>query len=414
MNKMFTVWASLAALIVAAPIGKAHATDTPKFADILDSNFESAKGRADFRVAHSCPNDGRCQTVASAKRPDNTGRDIFIQYDGEAQRIWCFEKTEGVNTPSRRCQTADDSAPNGQRAWIEAYFPLTRLWSVIPSDPLDPVCRGRNLSQHDIDDAYVDCVVENKEAPARAKMEVEAKERAVADAAAAIAEKARIDAKAKADAEAAAVEAAAAKAKAEAEAKAQADADAKAKADAEAAQEKIEADAKAKIEAERPQIEAEAQAKVQAQIEADLRAKAEADALAKAQAKAQAVSDARAAAIAKAQIAAANAQVAAARARTAASADVVCSIYDSQGSVLSYSFNGGFDRGAMLEVGFTKNGAILQPAGAIQPVWTSERDNGRVVLRSTRDMGWLITVAPNSNALLMTPAGRVAGTGNCR
>jgi hypothetical protein len=153
---------------------------------------------------------------------------------------------------------------------------------------------------------------------------------------------------------------------------------------------------------------------VQAQIEADLRAKAEADALAKAQAKAQAVSDARAAAIAKAQIAAANAQVAAARARTAASADVVCSIYDSQGSVLSYSFNGGLDSGAMLEVGFTKNGAILQPAGAIQPIWTSERDNGRVVLRSTRDMGWLITVAPNSNALLMTPAGRVAGTGNCR
>ena len=39
MKKMFTVWASLAALIVAAPIGKAHATDTPKFADILDSNF---------------------------------------------------------------------------------------------------------------------------------------------------------------------------------------------------------------------------------------------------------------------------------------------------------------------------------------------------------------------------------------
>ena len=62
----------------------------------------------------------------------------------------------------------------------------------------------------------------------------------------------------------------------------------------------------------------------------------------------------------------------------------------------------------------TKNGAILQPAGAIQPIWTSERDNGRVVLRSTRDMGWLITVAPNSNALLMTPAGRVGGTGNCR
>ena len=40
MNKMFTVWASLAALIVAAPIGKAHATDTPKFADVLNSNFE--------------------------------------------------------------------------------------------------------------------------------------------------------------------------------------------------------------------------------------------------------------------------------------------------------------------------------------------------------------------------------------
>jgi len=396
MNKMFIVWASLAAIIAAAPIGKAHATDTPKFADILDSNFESAKGRADFRVTHSCPNDGRCQTVASAMRPDNTGRDLFIQYDGEARRIWCFEKTEGVNTHSRRCQTTDDSAPNGQRAWIEAYFPLTQLWSVIPSDPLDPVCRGRNLSQHDIDDAYVDCVVENKEAPARAKMEVEAKERAAADAAAAVAEKARIDAKAKA------------------EAKAQADADAKAKADAEATQEKIEADARAKIEAERPQIEAEAQAKVQAQIEADLRAKAEADALAKAQAKAQAVSDARAAAIAKAQIAAANAQVAAARARTAASADVVCSIYDSQGSVLSYSFNGGFDSGAMLEVGFTKNGAILQPAGASQPVWTAERGNGGVVLRSTRDMGWLITVASNSNALLMTPAGRVAGTGNCR
>jgi hypothetical protein len=410
MNKMFTVWASLAVLIVAAPIGKAHATDTPKFADVLDSNFESAKGRADFRVTHSCPNDGRCQTVASAMRPDNTGRDLFIQYDGEAQRIWCFEKTEGVNTHSRRCQTIDDSAPNGQRAWVEAYFPLTQLWSVIPTDPLDPVCRGRNLSLHDIDDAYADCVVENKEAPARAKMEIEAKERAAAAAAAAVAEKARIDAKAKADAEAAAVEAAAAKAKAEAEAKAQADADAKAKADAEAAQEKIEADARTKIEAERPQIEAEAQAKVQAQIEADLRAKAEADALAKA----QAVSDARAAAIAKAQIAAANAQVAAARARTAASADVVCSIYDSQGSVLSYSFNGGFDSGAMAEVGFTKNGAVLQPAGAIQPVWTSERDNGRVVLRSTRDMGWLITVAPNSNALLMTPAGRVAGTGNCR
>ena len=153
---------------------------------------------------------------------------------------------------------------------------------------------------------------------------------------------------------------------------------------------------------------------MQAQIEADLRAKAEADALAKAQAKAQAVSDARAAAVAKAQIAAANAQVAAARARTAASADVVCSIYDSQGSVLSYSFNGGFDSGAMLEVGFTKNGAILQPAGASQPVWTAERGNGGVVLRSTRDMGWLITVASNSNALLMTPAGRVAGTGNCR
>ena len=149
------------------------------------------------------------------------------------------------------------------------------------------------------------------------------------------------------------------------------------------------------------------------QYEVHLRAKAEADALAKAQAKAQAVSDARAAAIAKAQIAAANAQVAAASARTAASADVVCSIYDSQGSVLSYSFNGGFDSGALAEVGFTKNGAVLQPAGAIQPVWTSERDNGRVVLRSTHDMGWLITVAPNSNALLMTPAGRVAGTGNC-
>jgi hypothetical protein len=48
MKKMFAAWASLAALIVAAPIGKAHATDTPKFADILDSNFESAKGRADF------------------------------------------------------------------------------------------------------------------------------------------------------------------------------------------------------------------------------------------------------------------------------------------------------------------------------------------------------------------------------
>lgn len=367
MNKMFTVWASLAALMVATPIGKAHATDTPKFADVLDSNFESAKGRADFRVTHSCSKEGRCQTIASAKRPDDTGRDIFIQYDGQTQRIWCFEKTEGVNTRSRLCQTADDSAPNGQRAWNEAFFPLTQLWDVIPSNPLDPVCRGRNLSLHEIDDAYVDCVVENKEAPARAKMEVEAKERAAAaaDAAAAVAEKARIDAKAKADAEAAAVEAAAAKAKAEAEAKAQADADAKAKADAEAAQEKIEADAKAKIEAERPQIEAEAQAKVQAQIEADLRAKAEADALAKAQAKAQAVSDARAAAIAKAQIAAANAQVAAARARTAASADVVCSIYDSQGSVLSYSFNGGFNSGAMLEVGFTKNGAILQPAGAI-------------------------------------------------
>jgi hypothetical protein len=376
MNKMFAVWASLAALIIAAPIGKAHATDTPKFADILDSNFESAKGRADFHVTHSCPKDGRCQTVASAKRPDNTGRDIFIQYDGEAQRIWCFEKTEGVNTHSRLCQTVDDSAPSGQRAWIEGLFPLTQLWDVIPSVPLDPVCRGRNLSQHDIDDAYVDCVVENKEAPARAKMEVEAKEKATADAAAAVAEKARIDAKAKADAEAAAAE--------------------------------------AKIEAERPQIEAEAQAKVQAQIESDLRAKAEADALAKAQAKAQAVSDARAAAVAKAQIAAANAQVAAARARTAASADVVCSIYDSQGSVLSYSFNGGFDSGAMLEVGFTKNGAILQPAGATQPVWTSERGNGGVLLRSTRDMGWLITVAPNSNALLMTPAGRVAGTGNCR
>ena len=367
MKRMLTVWASLAALIVAAPIGKAHTTDTPKFADILDSNFESAKGRADFRVTHSCPKDGRCQTVASANRPDQSGRDIFIQYDGEAQRIWCFEKTGGVNTHSRLCQTADDSAPNGQRAWIEAFFPLTQIWDIIPGDPLDPVCRGRNLSQHDIDDAYVDCVVENKEAPARAKMEVEAKERAAADAAAAVAEKARIDAKAKADAQAA-VEAAAAKAKAEAEAKAQADADAKVKADAEAAQEKIEADAKAKIEAERPQIEAEAQAKVQAQIEADLRAKAEADALAKAQAKAQAVSDARAAAVAKAQIAAANTQVAAARARTAASADVVCSIYDSQGSVLSYSFNGGFDSGAMLEVGFTKNGAILQPAGAIQPV----------------------------------------------
>ena len=125
MNKMFTVWASLAALIVAAPIGKAHATDTPKFADVLDSNFESTKGRADFRVTHSCPNDGRCQTVASAKRPDNTGQDIFIQRDGEAQRIWCFQKTEGVNTHSRRCQTADDLAPNGQRAWIEAFFPLT-------------------------------------------------------------------------------------------------------------------------------------------------------------------------------------------------------------------------------------------------------------------------------------------------
>src|ERR1700733_7569381 len=392
MKKMFTVWASLAALIVAAPIGKAHATDTPKFADILDSNFESAKGRADFRVTHSCSNDGRCQTVASAMRPDNTGRDLFIQYDGEAQRIWCFEKTEGVNTHSRRCQTTDDSAPNGQRAWIEAYFPLTQRWSVIPSDPLDPVCRGRNLSQHDIDDAYVDCVVENKEAPARAKMEVEAKERAAADAAAAVHEKARIDAKAKA------------------EAKAQADADAKAKADAEATQEKIEADARAKIEAERPQIEAEAQAKVRAQIEAGLRAKPEADALPKA----QAVSDARAAAVAKAQIAAANAEVAAARARNVATADVVCSIYDSQGSVLSYSFNGGFDSGAMLEVGFTKNGAILQPAGASQPVWTAERGNGGVVLRSTRDMGWLITVASNSNALLMTPAGRVAGTGNCR
>ena len=42
MKKMFTVWAALAALIVVAPIGKAHATDTPKFADILDLNFESS------------------------------------------------------------------------------------------------------------------------------------------------------------------------------------------------------------------------------------------------------------------------------------------------------------------------------------------------------------------------------------
>jgi hypothetical protein len=84
MNKMFTVWASLAALIIAAPIGKAHATDTPKFADVLDSNFELAKSRADFRVTHSCSKEGRCQTIAFAKRPDDTGRDIFIQYDGQS------------------------------------------------------------------------------------------------------------------------------------------------------------------------------------------------------------------------------------------------------------------------------------------------------------------------------------------
>ena len=62
-------------------------------------------------------------------------------------------------------------------------------------------------------------------------------------------------------------------------------------------------------------------------------------------------------------------------------------ILDSNFESTSYSFKGGFDSGAMLEVGLTKNGAILQPASAIQPVWTSERDNGRVVLRSTRDMG---------------------------
>ena len=89
-------------------------------------------------------------------------------------------------------------------------------------------------------------------------------------------------------------------------------------------------------------------------------------------------------------------------------------ILDSNFESASHSFNGGPDSGAMLEVGFTKNGAILQPARAIQPLWTSERGNGGVVLRSTCDMGWLITVAPNRKALLMTPAGRIAGTGNCR
>jgi hypothetical protein len=72
MNKMFTVWASLAALIVAAPIGKAHATDTPKFADILDSNFESAKGRADFRVTHSCPNARLSRLRSALTTPDGT------------------------------------------------------------------------------------------------------------------------------------------------------------------------------------------------------------------------------------------------------------------------------------------------------------------------------------------------------
>jgi hypothetical protein len=198
---MLVMWASIAALMAAGPIGKAYAYDprmvedacsgknpeglaalraagigcngekltpdpTAKFGNqAAEAFYELARQRPDFRVTHECQPGGSCQTVETATRaPDRvgrTGKDTFLTYDGSKKRTWCYQDSRDLY---RMCFDAADGGEDADgKSWVEAYFPDKHYWSRIELN--NPACQDQQQSKYNIDNPYVTCIVAKLDAP---------------------------------------------------------------------------------------------------------------------------------------------------------------------------------------------------------------------------------------------------------
>jgi hypothetical protein len=107
--------------------------------------------------------------------------------------------------------------------------------------------------------------------------------------------------------------------------------------------------------------------------------------------------------------------------------DLICTITDSQGSKLYYTFDGnthnanGTDGGTMVETGFEKNGISVMSEVGQRPIWiwNSNRSNG-VTLWSREAPGWFIGTANMrtvngwwSGRAELYHNSRFAGSGEC-
>lgn len=92
---------------------------------------------------------------------------------------------------------------------------------------------------------------------------------------------------------------------------------------------------------------------------------------------------------------------------------LTCTISDTQQNRLTYGFGNAIG-GVIRQTVLTKNGTILQPAGGPQPIWSYVTNSTNdVVLRSTRDIGWMIVIDQNDGADLVHNS-NIVGHGLCQ
>jgi hypothetical protein len=92
--------------------------------------------------------------------------------------------------------------------------------------------------------------------------------------------------------------------------------------------------------------------------------------------------------------------------------ETTCTIYDSQGSQLTYLF-GENDADTFVEKGFQKGSKMVISEVGHRPIWrVGTTDNGGFAFRSEADRGWTIYIDKHDHAIL-DHNGRTAGKGMC-
>ena len=92
--------------------------------------------------------------------------------------------------------------------------------------------------------------------------------------------------------------------------------------------------------------------------------------------------------------------------------ETTCTIYNSQGSQLTYLF-GENDADTFVEKGFQKGTKMVMSEVGHRPIWrVDDTGNGGFAFRSKSDRGWSIYIDKHDRAIL-NHNGRTAGKGMC-